>query len=72
MVGASSVSVTYTRGDVILCDLNPVVGTEQAGIRRETRFLGWFSTRAGPQKPGFFKKSRNDESTAIFRNLHQV
>ena len=33
MVGASSVNVTYTRGDVILCDLNPVVGTEQAGIR---------------------------------------
>lgn len=22
-----------TRGDVVLCDLNPVVGTEQAGIR---------------------------------------
>ncbi|WP_293339119.1 type II toxin-antitoxin system PemK/MazF family toxin [Microcoleus sp. CAWBG58] len=33
MVGASSVNVTYTRGDIILCDLNPVVGTEQAGIR---------------------------------------
>lgn len=25
--------VTIKRGDVILCDLNPVVGTEQAGIR---------------------------------------
>jgi mRNA interferase MazF len=25
--------VTITRGDVVLCDLNPVVGTEQAGIR---------------------------------------
>lgn len=25
--------VTVVRGDVILCDLNPVVGTEQAGIR---------------------------------------
>lgn len=25
--------VTVTRGDVVLCDLNPVVGTEQAGIR---------------------------------------
>lgn len=25
--------VTIARGDVILCDLNPVVGTEQAGIR---------------------------------------
>ncbi|MEC4883435.1 MAG: type II toxin-antitoxin system PemK/MazF family toxin [Scytonema sp. PMC 1070.18] len=25
--------VEITRGDVILCDLNPVVGTEQAGIR---------------------------------------
>lgn len=24
--------VTITRGDVILCDLNPVLGTEQAGI----------------------------------------
>lgn len=33
MVGASSVNPTYTRGDVVLCDLNPVVGTEQAGIR---------------------------------------
>ena len=25
--------VTVKRGDVVLCDLNPVVGTEQAGIR---------------------------------------
>lgn len=25
--------VTITRGDVVLYDLNPVVGTEQAGIR---------------------------------------
>ena len=25
--------VTVTRGDVALCDLNPVMGTEQAGIR---------------------------------------
>lgn len=25
--------VTVVRGDVILCDLNPVIGTEQAGIR---------------------------------------
>jgi mRNA interferase MazF len=25
--------VTITRGDVALCDLNPVMGTEQAGIR---------------------------------------
>ena len=24
--------VTITRGDVTLCDLNPVVGTEQAGV----------------------------------------
>ncbi len=25
--------VTITRGDVVLCDLNPVVGTEQTGVR---------------------------------------
>ncbi len=25
--------VKITRGDVVLCDLNPVIGTEQAGIR---------------------------------------
>ncbi|MBI5653307.1 MAG: type II toxin-antitoxin system PemK/MazF family toxin [Chloroflexi bacterium] len=25
--------VTVARGDIVLCDLNPVVGTEQAGIR---------------------------------------
>jgi mRNA interferase MazF len=25
--------VNIARGDVVLCDLNPVVGTEQAGIR---------------------------------------
>jgi mRNA interferase MazF len=25
--------VTVARGDVVLCDLNPIVGTEQAGIR---------------------------------------
>ena len=25
--------VTVARGDVVLCDLNPVIGTEQAGIR---------------------------------------
>lgn len=25
--------VEITRGDVVLCDLNPIVGTEQAGIR---------------------------------------
>lgn len=25
--------VAIVRGDVVLCDLNPVVGTEQAGIR---------------------------------------
>jgi len=37
MVGALSVNVTYTRGDVILCDLNPVVATDKAGIREEFR-----------------------------------
>ncbi len=25
--------VTVSRGDVVLCDLNPVIGTEQSGIR---------------------------------------
>ncbi|MEB3341272.1 type II toxin-antitoxin system PemK/MazF family toxin [Okeania sp.] len=25
--------VNFIRGDMVLCDLNPVVGTEQAGIR---------------------------------------
>lgn len=25
--------VTISRGDIVLCDLNPVIGTEQAGIR---------------------------------------
>ncbi len=25
--------VTISRGDVVLCDLNPVVGAEQAGVR---------------------------------------
>ena len=25
--------VTLKRGDVVMCDLNPVMGTEQAGIR---------------------------------------
>lgn len=25
--------VTIARGDVVLCDLNPVIGTEQAGMR---------------------------------------
>lgn len=25
--------VTVARGDVVLCDLNPVIGTEQAGVR---------------------------------------
>jgi mRNA-degrading endonuclease toxin of MazEF toxin-antitoxin module len=25
--------VTISRGDVVLCDLNPVMGSEQAGIR---------------------------------------
>jgi mRNA interferase MazF len=25
--------VEINRGDVVLCDLNPVVGTEQSGIR---------------------------------------
>lgn len=25
--------VSVVRGDVVLCDLNPVIGTEQAGIR---------------------------------------
>ena len=25
--------VDIARGDIILCDLNPVMGTEQAGIR---------------------------------------
>lgn len=24
--------VTIRRGDVVLCDLNPIIGTEQAGI----------------------------------------
>jgi hypothetical protein len=26
--------VTVVRGDVILCDLNPVVGTEQAAVTK--------------------------------------
>ena len=33
MVETSLVRTTYSRGDVVLCDLNPVVGTEQAGVR---------------------------------------
>jgi mRNA interferase MazF len=33
MVAASSINPTYARGDAILCDLNLVVGTEQAGTR---------------------------------------
>jgi mRNA interferase MazF len=32
-VVASSREVEIYRGDVVLCDLNPVVGTEQSGIR---------------------------------------
>ncbi len=30
---ASSGEIGIYRGDVVLCDLNPVVGTEQSGIR---------------------------------------
>ncbi len=33
MVATPPTSFPITRGDVVLCDLNPVVGTEQAGIR---------------------------------------
>ena len=33
MVAMPPGSFSITRGDVVLCDLNPVVGTEQAGIR---------------------------------------
>ncbi|MEQ9484880.1 type II toxin-antitoxin system PemK/MazF family toxin [Coleofasciculus sp. F4-SAH-05] len=33
MVAKPSNSLQIRRGDVVLCDLNPVVGTEQAGIR---------------------------------------
>ncbi|MEQ8973071.1 MAG: type II toxin-antitoxin system PemK/MazF family toxin [Coleofasciculus sp. C1-SOL-03] len=33
MVAKPSNSLPIRRGDVVLCDLNPVVGTEQAGIR---------------------------------------
>ena len=25
--------VTISRGDIVMCDLNPVVGTEQSGVR---------------------------------------
>jgi mRNA interferase MazF len=28
--------VTISRGDVVLCDLNPVIGAEQAGVRPVT------------------------------------
>lgn len=33
MVAMPPGSFSITQGDVVLCDLNPVVGTEQAGIR---------------------------------------
>jgi mRNA interferase MazF len=33
VVAKPSNSLQIRRGDVVLCDLNPVVGTEQAGIR---------------------------------------
>ncbi|AFZ16536.1 type II toxin-antitoxin system PemK/MazF family toxin [Allocoleopsis franciscana] len=33
MVATPPTSSPIARGDVVLCDLNPVVGTEQAGIR---------------------------------------
>lgn len=33
MVETPLTSFPIARGDVVLCDLNPVVGTEQAGIR---------------------------------------
>lgn len=31
--------VNVRRGDVVLCDLNPVRGTEQAGIRPVISYL---------------------------------
>lgn len=33
MVATPPTNFPIARGDVVLCDLNPVVGTEQAGIR---------------------------------------
>jgi mRNA interferase MazF len=33
VVATPSGNLPIARGDVVLCDLNPVVGTEQAGIR---------------------------------------
>ena len=33
MVATPPTSSLIARGDVVLCDLNPVVGTQQAGIR---------------------------------------
>ena len=33
MVATPPVSFPIARGDVVLCNLNPVMGTEQAGIR---------------------------------------
>lgn len=33
MVATPPIRSPIARGDVVLCDLNPVVGTEQAGIR---------------------------------------
>ena len=29
--------VKVVRGDIVLCDLNPVVGTEQSGTRRSVK-----------------------------------
>ena len=33
------IPATISRGDVVLCDLNPVIGMEQAGIRLEEGYM---------------------------------
>lgn len=39
------IPATISRGDVVLCDLNPVIGTEQAGIH--SCGCWWFNSGFG-------------------------
>jgi hypothetical protein len=44
--------VNLTRSDIVLCDFNPVIGTEQSGIRPVDRLAAAFKAglEAKPQK----------------------
>ncbi|MGA9381514.1 MAG: hypothetical protein WBV73_22370 [Phormidium sp.] len=69
--------VTVTRGDVVLCDLNPVIGTEQSGstiiqsLQNTTKVEDWqyLVARSHPWRRQLYIKGRKLLASTVWQDM---